>query len=136
MSRGGTDESPLRALERVFDSSGCRVPADERGRAYSRMVGMRFAIEAVFVDRDMYVLKVMDVLPPWRMAFARRARGVLELAAGEAAARGIEIGDRLGALDLDWASIAGGSNGLGHRPPGHRRETRFRSATRCPARPA
>jgi uncharacterized membrane protein (UPF0127 family) len=56
---------------------------------------MRFAIDAVFVDRAGTVVKVVSGLRPWRCAAARRASAVLELAAGEAAARGVQVGDRL-----------------------------------------
>jgi len=56
---------------------------------------MRFAIDVVFVDRDLVVRRVVSDLPPWRTASARRARAALELAAGEAVRRGIEPGDRL-----------------------------------------
>lgn len=56
---------------------------------------MRFAIDVVFVDRDLVVRAVASELPPWRAARASRARGALELAAGEAARRGVEPGDRL-----------------------------------------
>jgi uncharacterized protein len=56
---------------------------------------MRFAIDAVFLDRDSVVVKVVDFLAPWRAASARQARSVLELAAGESGRRGVQIGDRL-----------------------------------------
>jgi uncharacterized protein len=56
---------------------------------------MRFAIDGVFVDRAGTVVKVVSGLRPWRCAAARRAAAVLELAAGEAAARGVQVGDRL-----------------------------------------
>ena len=56
---------------------------------------MRFPIDAVFVDRDLAVLKVAANVTPWRMARCRGARAVLELAAGEAGRRGIGPGDRL-----------------------------------------
>jgi len=42
---------------------------------------MRFPIDAVFLDADLRVLKVVT-LAPWRFAWARRARAVLELPAG------------------------------------------------------
>jgi uncharacterized protein len=59
------------------------------------MAFMRFAIDAVFLDRDGRVLKVAHDLRPWRMAAASRAKAVVELPSGEAARRGIEIGQRV-----------------------------------------
>jgi uncharacterized membrane protein (UPF0127 family) len=56
---------------------------------------MRFPIDVVFLSGDGEVLKVARALPAWRMAGARRARVVLELAAEEADRRGIRVGTRL-----------------------------------------
>jgi uncharacterized membrane protein (UPF0127 family) len=56
---------------------------------------MRFPIDVVFLDRDLVVLKVVPDLGPWRIAACRRARSVLELAAGEAARRGVQADERL-----------------------------------------
>jgi uncharacterized membrane protein (UPF0127 family) len=56
---------------------------------------MRFPIDVVFLDRDLRVVRVAADVGPWRLRWGRRARQVLELAAGEAAARGIGVGDRL-----------------------------------------
>ena len=56
---------------------------------------MRFPIDAVFLDRDMHIVKVASALRPWRAAGARGAKSVLEIAAGEAARRGLSVGDRL-----------------------------------------
>jgi|SRR5215210_2012158 len=56
---------------------------------------MRFAIDVVFLDRDLRVLSVRHGVRPWRMAAQRRARAVLELRAGEAERCGVEPGDRL-----------------------------------------
>ncbi|MDX6505969.1 MAG: uncharacterized protein QOG06_613 [Gaiellaceae bacterium] len=53
---------------------------------------MRFPIDAVFLDRADRVVKVAADLRPWRMAACRGARTVLELAAGEAARRGLRPG--------------------------------------------
>ena len=57
------------------------------------MFFMRFAIDAVFCDRDLRVVKVVRALRPWRMAAARGAKVVIELPAG--GADGLEAGDRL-----------------------------------------
>ena len=59
------------------------------------MFFMRFAIDAVFVDRDGVVLDVVPGLRPWRMAMRRGAKAVLEVAAGEAERLGLAPGDRV-----------------------------------------
>jgi uncharacterized membrane protein (UPF0127 family) len=56
---------------------------------------MRFAIDVVFLDRSGSVVKLVPNLRPWRVAFGRGARETLELRAGEADARGIQVGERL-----------------------------------------
>ena len=59
------------------------------------MAFMRFPIDAVFLARDLTVLKVSRDLAPWRMASKRRAHAVLELSAGACARSGVREGDRL-----------------------------------------
>jgi uncharacterized protein len=59
------------------------------------MFFMRFAIDVVFVDREMAVRKVVETLRPWRMAGCRGARAALELPAGAASRSGITVGERL-----------------------------------------
>ena len=54
---------------------------------------MRFPIDAVFLDRDLVVVKVAENVAPWRTAAQRGAKAVLELPAG--AASGLQPGDRL-----------------------------------------
>jgi uncharacterized membrane protein (UPF0127 family) len=56
---------------------------------------MRFAIDVVFLDRELRVVAVRADLRPWRAAACRGARGVLELASGECARRGVRTGDRI-----------------------------------------
>jgi uncharacterized protein len=56
---------------------------------------MRFPIDAVFLDHDQRVVKIVPAIPPGRVAGAARARAVLELPAGRAAAAGVQIGERL-----------------------------------------
>jgi uncharacterized membrane protein (UPF0127 family) len=55
--------------------------------------GMRFAIDAVFLDAGLRVVRVVT-LRPWRFASARGARAVLELPAGEAERLGLRPGCR------------------------------------------
>jgi uncharacterized membrane protein (UPF0127 family) len=57
------------------------------------MFFMRFAIDAVFCDRDLVVLKVVPSLRPWRIASHRGAKVVIELAEG--AATGLSPGEHL-----------------------------------------
>jgi len=59
------------------------------------MAFMRFAIDAVFLDRELRVVKVAPDLKPWRAAGSRGAKAVLEIPAGEAGRRGLSVGDRL-----------------------------------------
>jgi uncharacterized protein len=59
------------------------------------MFFMRFPIDAVFLDGDGVVVRVVPELRPWRTASHRGAKEVLELAAGETARRGVQVGDRL-----------------------------------------
>ena len=56
---------------------------------------MRFPIDAVFLDRELVVRRVVPALKPARLAFERRSHSVLELAAGECERRGVAAGDRL-----------------------------------------
>jgi uncharacterized membrane protein (UPF0127 family) len=61
------------------------------------MFFMRFAIDAVFVDRSMRVLRVAENLRPWVPAVGapRGADSVLEVPAGTAARTGTQAGDEL-----------------------------------------
>ena len=56
---------------------------------------MRFPIDAVFLDRENTVLRVVEHLAPWRIAGCRGAKAVVELPAGEASRVGLAVGDRL-----------------------------------------
>lgn len=44
---------------------------------------MRFPIDVVFLDPDRRIVSIAKALRPWRMARAKGAKSVLELAAGE-----------------------------------------------------
>jgi len=56
------------------------------------MLFMRMSIDAIFCDGDLRVVKVVADLRPWRFAASRRARYVLEIAAGDAERLGIVEG--------------------------------------------
>jgi uncharacterized protein len=44
---------------------------------------MRFPIDVVFLDSELRIVSIAEALRPWRMARAKGAESVLELAAGE-----------------------------------------------------
>jgi uncharacterized membrane protein (UPF0127 family) len=60
------------------------------------MFFMRFAIDAVFVDRKLRVVRVRPDLRPWRVVpLVLRAHSVLELPAGTVATLALERGEPL-----------------------------------------
>ena len=58
-------------------------------------IGMKFPIDVLFLDRHKKVLKIRADMPPGRLAVCLRAYGVLEVAAGTAAATHTAVGDQL-----------------------------------------
>src|SRR5262249_19246427 len=56
---------------------------------------MRFPIDVVFLDREGVAVKLVNDLPPWRIAAAARARSVVELPAGSLRRHSVAVGDRL-----------------------------------------
>ncbi len=58
-------------------------------------IGMRFAIDIVFINRKRKVLKVRHAVPRWRFAGCLRAHSVLELPAGVCDATRTARGDEL-----------------------------------------
>ncbi len=59
-------------------------------------LGMRFAIDIIFLDRDGLVLRITPALRPWRLAWAPRGTySVVELTAGWLAEDAIRIGNRV-----------------------------------------
>jgi len=58
-------------------------------------VGMKFAIDVVFLDKKRRVIKIRAAMPRWRIAGSLRAHSVLELPSGAAAAAQTTAGDQL-----------------------------------------
>jgi uncharacterized protein len=56
---------------------------------------MRFPIDVVFLDDERRIVAIRPALRPWRIASAKGARSVLELAAGDCARFGLAEGDVL-----------------------------------------
>jgi uncharacterized protein len=93
--------TPLQRMRGLLGRSS--LDADEglliRRAGSIHMLFMRFAIDAVFCDRDLRVVAVRRDLRPWRFAAARGARAVVELPAGGAS--GLAAGDQLVVDGLD-----------------------------------
>jgi uncharacterized membrane protein (UPF0127 family) len=58
-------------------------------------IGMKFAIDVLFLDKRRRVLKVRQGMGKWRMAACLRAHSVLELPAGTTERTGTGVGDQL-----------------------------------------
>lgn len=58
-------------------------------------VGMRFAIDVIYLDRRRRIRKLVQNLRPWRMSLCLSAHSVLELPAGAARAGKCQVGDIL-----------------------------------------
>ena len=56
---------------------------------------MRFPIDAVFLDAEMRVVKIVSNLGSWRIATCRGAKGVVEVAAGECVRQNLAVGEQL-----------------------------------------
>lgn len=57
---------------------------------------MRFRFDALYLDNDGRVVKVVEAMAPWRISFGGKgAKNTLELAAGAASASGTQAGHLL-----------------------------------------
>ncbi len=94
VSRSGEHKNAKGLLGRkgLDDGEGLLL-SDPTGSIH--MFFMRFPIDAVFLTRDLEVVRVIDGLKPWRVARAGGAKRILELGSGEAARLEIAVGDRL-----------------------------------------
>jgi uncharacterized membrane protein (UPF0127 family) len=68
------------------------------------MFGMKFSIDALFLNRDRRVVKICPNMGKWRMALSLRAHSVLELPAGTTAETGTAVGDQ---LDVERIQVEG-----------------------------
>lgn len=63
------------------------------------MMFMRFPIDALYLDRDLRVVKVVDTLKPYRMSVGGKGAHItVELASGALAGSGTRVGDQLAFL--------------------------------------
>jgi len=57
---------------------------------------MKFSIDAIFMDKDFRVCELYHSLPPWRITkIVWRANSVIEVAAGTAKEKMIQVGETL-----------------------------------------
>jgi hypothetical protein len=84
----------------IDDDFGLLIP----GCRAVHTMGMRFAIDLVFVNRDLTVLRVASNLRPMRFALCSKAAGVIELASGASQRVGIVEGCRLEVVEVRLAS--------------------------------
>lgn len=97
-----------RFVERLRGLLGHAMLDDDRGLWIApcgsvHTFGMRFPIDVVFVDRDGRIVRVAEHVAAGRMAFARKAASVVEVAAGGIARIGLRAGQR-----LSWSDSARG----------------------------
>ena len=60
------------------------------------MFFMRFAIDVIYIDKEYKIIKVVKSLRPWvGLSMCSQAWATLEMAAGEAARCGCEVGKRI-----------------------------------------
>jgi uncharacterized membrane protein (UPF0127 family) len=90
----GTSESRRRGLlgQSGLDPSAALIIAP---CSAIHMFFMRFAIDAVFVDRAGRVRKIVHDLRPWRIAMSLGAYAVIEMASGAVGRSDVEVEDRL-----------------------------------------
>ena len=99
-----------------LDSARCRIASDFFGRAMGLLgrncldpeefmvlmrcravhtIGMRFPIDILFFSKRLVLVRIIEGLPAWRIAYCARAFGVLETNAGWATKNRVRVGDRL-----------------------------------------
>ena len=80
-------------------------------------MGMRFPIDALFLDRGNCIVAMREQVVPWRMTrFFKGAESVLELQAGAISRSGVAVGDRLSFSDADKKTQARPCRTAGRRP--------------------
>jgi uncharacterized membrane protein (UPF0127 family) len=79
-----------------------------RGESSIHSAFMRFEFDAIFMDRELRVVKLAERIKPWRALGAKGAGNILELAGGEISRLGVAVGDQLEISDQAAAADAGG----------------------------
>nr|WP_092075032.1 DUF192 domain-containing protein [Dendrosporobacter quercicolus]NSL49997.1 DUF192 domain-containing protein [Dendrosporobacter quercicolus DSM 1736]SDN27975.1 hypothetical protein SAMN04488502_11642 [Dendrosporobacter quercicolus] len=66
-----------------------------RGCNSVHMLGMRYALDIVYLDSTGTIVKLVENLRPWQISFCRQAQDTLEVNCGTVRSAGWKIGDRL-----------------------------------------
>jgi uncharacterized protein len=107
--------NPLSRMRGLLGRSS--LPAGEaiilEPAASIHMFFMRFGIDVLFLDSSGAVLKVVRDLRPWRLASAKGARSVIEMAAGSTNGLDLEPGDRVVREPRKGEKERAGSDGEG-----------------------
>ncbi|MFH1519210.1 MAG: DUF192 domain-containing protein [Candidatus Omnitrophota bacterium] len=64
---------------------------------------MRFSLDLVFLDKKMQVIKIYRTLPPGRVVFCSSAYLAIELPPDKISQKGLEIGDILELVPIDFS---------------------------------
>jgi len=78
-----------------------------RGESSIHSAFMRFQFDAIFMDRELRVVKVAENIKPWRALGAKGSANILELSGGEITRLGIAVGDQLEVSDQAATPDAG-----------------------------
>jgi hypothetical protein len=92
------------ALARVRGLLGRDAPTSSEGLLFRETPSLRnfftrASIDAVFLDAELRVIRLVPALKPWRTASTMYSSAVLALAEGEADRRGLELSNLLAVLD-------------------------------------
>ncbi len=88
-------------LQRLVGLLGKSMLSDDAGLVIMpcsgiHTLGMRFAIDALYIDYDNRVLRTVSKMSPWKVApVDARASYIIELAAGVIEKTGTQIGDKV-----------------------------------------
>lgn len=76
----------------ILDEQGLYIPGCKSIHTF----GMKFAIDVLFLDKEMKITKIVSRLKPYRMAFAPfSTRDTLELASGVLKPHDLNVGDKI-----------------------------------------
>lgn len=99
-------ESALTFSKRLIGLMGRSTIPDEQGLYFPgcksiHTFGMKFAIDVLFLDKEMKITKIVSRLNPNRLAFAPFAtRATLELAGGALKKHDLKVGDEIALIKM------------------------------------